>query len=296
MEQIAQQGDRGAPRGLQPDIVTARVGHRVRITRIRLGMTRKDLSDASGVSQRYLAQLEAGQGNISIALLDRVADALNMPIEWFVAPDMGISADLYTGLRAASTQQRADVLALLDADFGGAPKAQRVCLLGLRGAGKSSLGAAAGKTLSVPFVELNTEIERITGMPTNEVLALYGTDGYRALQAQALDHVIAQYDRMILAIAGGIVADEQAFERLLSRFHTIWIKASAQEHMDRVIAQGDTRPMAGNPVAMTQLQSLLNTRAPAYDRAEASLDTSGRIFKHSARELVALIKQKEFLS
>lgn len=277
----------------------ATVGERVRKAREMKGLPRRALSEKSGVSPRYLAQLEAGEGNISIGLLKKVAIALDCRIEWFVGDEDPWTsealraADLF---RAAPEATRRQVLDLLSPTPPAALRCQRVCLIGLRGAGKSTLGAMAGRILDVPFVELNREIEEHSGMPVTEMIALYGQDGYRALEARALERVVATYDAMILAVAGGIVAEPDTYNTLLSRFHAIWLKADPDEHMGRVRAQGDTRPMAGNPKeAMDQLKAILRSREPLYELAEAQLDTSGKLVEASLHELVALIRDRGFL-
>lgn len=275
-----------------------RVGARVRKARELKGLPRRVVSERSGVSPRYLAQLEAGEGNISIGLLQRVAVALDYRIEWFVgAEDPWTSdalrvADLY---RSATADQRRRALEVLNAQAPGQLRARRICLIGLRGAGKSTLGALAAQALDVPFRELNNEIEEHAGMPVSEVVALYGTDGYRQLEGQALDRIIATYDTVILAVAGGVVADPETFKSLLAHFHTIWVKASPEEHMSRVRGQGDIRPMAGIPEAMEQLRAILSSRTPLYERADAQLDTSGKPLSASSEDLVALIREKRFL-
>jgi XRE family aerobic/anaerobic benzoate catabolism transcriptional regulator len=275
-----------------------RVGDRVRKARERKGIPRRVLSEISGVSPRYLAQLEGGEGNISIGLLQRVAFALDHRIEWLIGEEDPWTsdplrvADLYRG---ASGDVRRRVLDLLAPEPVESMRANRICLIGLRGAGKSTLGAAAGAALGVPFVELNREIEDQSGMPVNEVLALYGQEGYRKLEAQALGRIIATYDTMILAVAGGIVAEPDTYKTLLAHFHTIWVKASPGEHMNRVRAQGDTRPMAGNPEAMEQLKSILTSRESLYERALAQLDTTGKPLQTSVDELMALIGDRKFL-
>ena len=283
------------------DAVTAliwRVGDRVRKARERKGIPRRVLSEISGVSPRYLAQLEGGEGNISIGLLLRVAIALDHRIEWLIGEedpwtsDALRVADLY---RTASRDARQRVLDILAPEPTETMRAHRICLIGLRGAGKSTLGAAAGAALGVPFVELNHEIEDQSGMPVNEVLALYGQEGYRKLEAQALGRIIATYDTMILAVAGGIVAEPETYKTLLAQFHTIWVKASPGEHMNRVRAQGDTRPMAGNPEAMEQLKSILASRESLYEKARAQLDTTGKPLQTSLDELTALIRDRGFL-
>jgi len=276
-----------------------RVGERVRKARELKGIPRRVLSDISGVSPRYLALLEAGEGNISIGLLQRVAEALDHRIEWLVGEDDPWTsdalrvADLY---RRAPADLRAKVLELLAPQPGAAARRHRIALIGLRGAGKSTLGAMAGKALGLPFVELNREIEDQAGMPINEVMAFYGQEGYRRLEAQALGRIHATHDAMILAVAGGIVAEPETFKTLLAHFHTIWIRATPAEHMARVRGQGDMRPMAGNPEAMDQLKFILTSRETLYDQAQAKLETSGRTPEQSLADLLATIAERGFLA
>jgi XRE family aerobic/anaerobic benzoate catabolism transcriptional regulator len=275
----------------EADEFVARVGERVRKARERKRITRKTLSELSRVSQRYLAQLEAGEGNISIALLYRVAAALDARVEALVAeaavttPEATLVASLY---RAATPAQRKRVMQILNS----APlRRQRFCLIGLRGAGKSTLGRMASESLGIPFMELNRDIEAQSGMAVNEVMALYGPEGYRRLERQALERVVAKTDRVVLAVAGGIVAEPEAYEFLLRHFHAIWLKAAPEEHMRRVRAQGDERPMAGNPKAMEALNAILKSREALYGRAEAALNTSGKPLEQSRSELIDVINQ-----
>ncbi|MBM2575129.1 helix-turn-helix transcriptional regulator [Jannaschia sp. Os4] len=274
-----------------PETLLARVGERVRRARTMRGLPRRVLSDRSGVSPRYLAQLEAGEGNVSIALLDRVAAALDHPIEWFVTPadpaaedDLARMAALW---RDAAPDARARALDLLSADRAGR-RAGRVALVGLRGAGKSTLGAALAERLDVPFVELNAVIAADAGMAAGEIIALYGQEGYRRLEAAALEEVAGAHARVVLAVGGGIVAEADTYATLLGRFHTVWLRAAPEEHMARVRAQGDERPMAGNPAAMEQLRSILTSREALYARAGRVLDTSGKAVGDSLAELEAV--------
>lgn len=275
-----------------------RVGERVRKARELKGVPRRVVSERSGVSPRYLAQLEAGEGNISIGLLKRVALALDFRVEWLVSEEDPWTSEIQklTDLfRAAPGATRARVLEVLAPEPPETLRARRICLIGLRGAGKSTLGALAGAQLGIPFVELNREIEDHAGMAVTEVMALYGQEGYRRLEAQAVDRIIATHETMILAVAGGIVSEPETYKTLLGHFHTIWLRASPDEHMLRVRAQGDTRPMAGNPEAMEQLKSILQSRVALYRRAEAMLDTSGKTQEASLADLVALIGSRGFL-
>jgi XRE family aerobic/anaerobic benzoate catabolism transcriptional regulator len=275
------------------------VGDRVRATRKSLGMSRRELSERSGVSPRYLAKLEAGDGNISISLLNKVSTALDAPIEHFLMEgdvqqsELRRITDLY---RRADASTRARVLQVLDPERVRAQKAERLCLVGLRGAGKSTLGARIGEAFGAPFIELNHEIETNAGMPVGEIIALYGQEGYRQLESDTLAHIIDTQDRAIVAVAGGIVSAEDTFYYLLSRFHTVWVKAAAGEHMDRVRAQGDMRPMQGNPQAMIQLRQILKSREALYAQSDHVLDTSGKSVADSHAELAELIRSNGLLS
>ncbi|MFN4099632.1 MAG: helix-turn-helix transcriptional regulator [Pararhodobacter sp.] len=296
-ESLAPDSDSRGEAGVRALIL--RVGERVRKARELKGIPRRVLSQVSGVSPRYLALLEAGEGNISIALLQRVAEALDHKIEWLVGEDDPWTSDalrvaaLY---RSAPADVRGTVLDLLSPQPEATARRHRIALIGLRGAGKSTLGALTGAALGIPFVELNREIEEQAGMPVNEVMAFYGQEGYRRLEAQALGRVIATHDSMILAVAGGIVAEPETYKTLLAHFHTVWIKATPAEHMARVRAQGDTRPMAGNPEAMEQLKFILTTREALYEQARAKLDTTGRSLDQSSADLLALIRDRGFLA
>ena len=278
-------------------VLLARVGERVRKARDLKGVSRRILSETSGVSPRYLAQLEAGDGNISIGLLTRIALALDLRIEWLLVDDDPWTSDV---IRVTESYRVADALtrqkAALNPDQPDAMRASRVCLIGLRGAGKSTLGRLAAERLNTPFVELNREIEDQSGMTISELLALYGQEGYRKLESQALSRVVATHETVILAVAGGIVAEPETYNQLLKSFHTVWLRATPDEHMNRVRAQGDTRPMAGNPEAMEQLRAILTSRETLYSRAEAEIDTSGRTVDQSLDALIGLIEDRHFLS
>ena len=274
------------------------VGDRVRDTRKALQMSRRELAERSGVSPRYLAKLEGGDGNISIGLLQKVALALDTPIALLLADHGALveetlrMSDLY---RRADAASRTQVMAILDPDRFRRQKAERLCLGGLRGAGKSTLGAKIAQHFDAPFIELNREIEASAGMPVGEIIALYGQEGYRQLEADTLTGIIETHKRAVVAVAGGIVSEEDTFYHLLSRFHTVWVKASAGEHMDRVRAQGDLRPMKGNPQAMIQLRQILTAREAQYGQADHVLDTSGKSVDASHSELSDLVRSYEIL-
>lgn len=276
----------------------ARLASRVANARKLKGFPRRVLSEKSGVSPRYLAQLEAGEGNISVLLLERVAGALDLRVEDLLAdePASETGPDRIAALyREAPELVQERVRALLAAQNPRLMRAGRICLVGLRGAGKTTLGKMAGDALRLPFVELNANIEAEVGMPISEVIALYGEAGFRAMEADALERVTARHDKMILAVGGGLVAEPVTFARLLERFHTVWVQTSPAEHMQRVRAQGDLRPMEGNPAAMSQLKSLLEARTPLYRQAEVALDTSDKTPRASLNDLLAIIATNRFL-
>lgn len=273
-----------------------RVGARVRAAREAKSLSRRRLAELSDVSQRYLAQIETGQGNISLALLYRVAEALGQRIEWLVAPhapdpDGQRVEELF---RAAPPDKREMVLDLLSTEAS-AMRAKRVALIGLRGAGKSTLGARLAEAYDAKFVELNDEIEDLSGMRIADLIALYGQEGYRRMENEALTRLADAEERLVLAVAGGVVSQAGAFNNLLDRFHTIWLKAAPEEHMARVRAQGDERPMAGNPAAMQQLRSILTSREDQYRQAAATLNTSTLTVSAAFDALAALVADRRFL-
>ena len=281
-----------------PPALIERLAQRVRAARSAQGLPRRLLSERSGVSPRYLAQLEAGEGNISVLLLSRVASALNLKIEDLLSDegpmedDVARVAALY---RDAPAPLQGRVRAMLAPDHPRSQRAQRVCLIGLRGAGKSTLGEAAAAKLKVPFVELNAEIEQAVQMPLDEIMELYGQDGYRALEAEAVSRVLQAHDKLILAVAGGIVSAPATYAQVLARFHTVWIRTSAAEHMARVRSQGDLRPMDGNPAAMDQLKHFLTARTPQYQQAKAQVNTASKPVQTSVNELLTIIAKHGFL-
>lgn len=284
-----------APAADMCDELTRAVGTRVRHARTAHGLSRRALSERSGVSQRYLAQVESGEGNISIALLARLGRALDWPIAGFLDaaptdPDFQRMAALWQGADADRRRAALDVLAPRP------DRNRRVALIGLRGAGKSTMGRRTAAALDAPFAELNDVIEKESGLPVADVIALYGQDGYRALERRALQKSLAEHDRMILAVAGGIVGDEGTFSLLLEQCFTIWLKAAPDEHMQRVRAQGDERPMAGSSDAMGALKAILGAREAQYARSDVTLETSGRTEDETLADLLDLIERNALLA
>jgi XRE family transcriptional regulator, aerobic/anaerobic benzoate catabolism transcriptional regulator len=269
------------------------LGQRVRTMRALRGMSRKVLAKVSGISERYIAQLEAGRGNVSIVLLRRVSNAMAAHLEDLIpasesGPDWPVIRDL---LRKAAPNQIAQAKDIL-AGLGQGDQAQRkmpfagIALIGLRGAGKSTLGRMLAKKIGWSFVELNKEIEAQNGLSVAEIIALYGQEGFRRMEQTALGQLLARRELMVLATGGGIVSEPLTFDLILSSFYTIWLKAEPEEHMARVRGQGDLRPMADDRSAMAELRNILVSREPLYARASAVVDTAGLTINDAAARLV----------
>jgi XRE family transcriptional regulator, aerobic/anaerobic benzoate catabolism transcriptional regulator len=267
------------------------LGQRVRTMRALRGMSRKVLAKVSGISERYIAQLEGGKGNVSIVLLRRVSNAMGAHLEDLIpsndpAPDWQMIRDLLRKASPSQIAQARDVLA------GGSASTHRrtsfagIALIGLRGAGKSTLGKILAKKIGWNFVELNKEIERQNGLSVAEIIALYGQEGFRRMEQTALTQLLARNEPMVLATGGGIVSEPLTFDLILSSFYTIWLKAEPEEHMARVRGQGDLRPMADDRSAMAELRNILLSREPLYARASAVVDTAGLSVDAAAARLV----------
>ncbi|MGJ5176102.1 helix-turn-helix transcriptional regulator [Bradyrhizobium oligotrophicum] len=270
------------------------LGQRVRRMRGLAGMSRKVLAEVSGISERYIAQLESGKGNVSIVLLRRIANAINAPLDDIIpggepSQDWPVIRDL---LKKASASQIAQVKELL----AGGPSAplrrtfSGIALIGLRGAGKSTLGRMLAERIGWSFVELNKEIERQNGLSVAEIIALYGQEGFRRMEQAALVQLLARNELMVLATGGGIVSEPVTFDLILNAFYTIWLKAEPEEHMARVRRQGDLRPMADDRSAMAELRNILASREPLYARANAVVDTAGLTVDAAAARLSDAVK------
>lgn len=284
------------------------LGERIRSLRAARGMSRKDLARGADVSERYLANLETGTGNASVLLLRQVANALDVPLPVVLAEVDG-HADPASpnGLRATEFSQLVQWLAQLPAgDLARVREAarhalspaesrdarhRRIALIGLRGAGKSTLGRALAAAEDMPFVELNAAIEQEAGASLSEIHSLYGQAAYRRYEMRALERVLREHDTMVLATPGSLVSEPATFNLLLSRCFTVWVRTSPEEHMARVVAQGDMRPMEGNREAMTDLRRILQARTPLYSRADISIDTSGKDAASSLQTLLAQLRR-----
>jgi XRE family aerobic/anaerobic benzoate catabolism transcriptional regulator len=271
-----------------------RLGQRVRTMRALRGMSRKVLAKVSGISERYIAQLEGGKGNVSIVLLRRVANAMGAPLEDIIPgneqqPDWPVIRDL---LRKATPDKIAQAKAILS-DGASAPLRRAfsgIALIGLRGAGKSTLGKMLAERVGWSFVELNKEIERQNGLEVAEIINLYGQEGFRRMEQAALAQLLARKELMVLATGGGIVSEPVTYDLILKSFYTIWLKAEPEEHMARVRGQGDLRPMADDRSAMAELRNILVSREPLYTRANAMVDTAGLSVDAAAARLTDAVK------
>jgi XRE family aerobic/anaerobic benzoate catabolism transcriptional regulator len=246
--------------------LTHRIGGHVRALRRHRGMSRRRLSDVSGVSERYLAQLEGGTGNVTIGILHRLSLVFDCAVESLVA----------AGARGDNA------------------KAQRIALLGVRGGGKTTLGKAVSAALDVPFIEVTSQIEAISGMDVGEVISLYGQDGYRRYEEEAIASIIEEHDRAVIAVGGGIVEVAASYDMLLQHFHTILVEASPAEHIARVRAQGDERPMQGFATAEAHLRTMLHDRQTAFARADHNISTAGKDVADSTASILALIDDQAF--
>ena len=268
------------------------LGRKVRALRAGRGMTRKMLAADSGVSERYLAQLELGKGNISIGLLQRVATALRTDISDLLQTGNQISAEqvlINELIQRLDSEEQHRALQLLYQNFSTTHDCSRIALVGMRGAGKTSLGSKLAEQIGVPFVQLVTEIEKLGGMPVAEILSLSGQDGYRRLEEKALFDILARLDKCVIETGGSIVSETGLFNVLLTSCHVVWIKAHPEEHMQRVIDQGDMRPIESNDHAMVDLRRILEAREPFYAQAHATIDTSDVELEISFQQLLATL-------
>ena len=277
----------------------AAIGSEVRRHRAKRGMTRRQLAQASTTSERYLAQIESGAGNPSASVLRAIAQALDLPAAALLPATgarpaaLGAVLDLVAQLPESELPELAKLIGAR-VDHAGADRARRIALVGLRGAGKSTLGRMLAQQLGWPFVELDRVVEADYGASIPDLIEMAGTATFRRHEKSALERVVASHEAAVITTAGGIVADAETYALLLRRSHTIWIKARPEDHMSRVMAQGDFRPMAQNREAnpkgaMADLVAILEARRADYARAEAEVDTSGAALEQSFADLLRVV-------
>jgi XRE family aerobic/anaerobic benzoate catabolism transcriptional regulator len=274
----------------------AEIGRRVRRGRARRGITRRQLADESGISERYLAQIEGGYGNPTMTVLKAVADALESPIAGLLPGEerserMHRMVDLINRLSPSEWPALETMIEGRVVQSAKSERAHRIALVGLRGAGKSTLGRMLAQQLGYPFVELNRVIEQEYGASISMLIELSGVSTFRRYERSSLEKVIADNDRVVIATAGGIVSSPETYALLLRRCHALWVKAQPHDHMNRVMAQGDFRPMSENREAMSDLLAILEARSADYAQAEGELDTTGQTIEQSAEALFQRVQE-----
>ncbi|MGH6769195.1 MAG: shikimate kinase [Xanthobacteraceae bacterium] len=274
------------------DAFAVEVGRLVRRARARRGMTRRQLAQGSGASERYLAQIEGGQGNPSVIILKAIAEALDVPIVALMprtdGADLNRIVDLIVRLPPSDLHAIADLIESRAARDAAPDRARRFALVGLRGAGKSTLGRMLANRLGVVFIELNRVVEQDYGARIPDLIEMAGIATFRRYERACLERVIAEHEAAVIATAGGIVSSPETYALLLRRTHTVWIKARPEDHMTRVMEQGDFRPMAQNREAMADLVAILEARRADYARAAAVLDTSEDTVERSFSKLAEI--------
>ena len=294
----SKRNDARGPAAEPPDAVfVTGIGRLVRLSRAKRGMTRRQLAQESGASERYLAQIESGQGNPSVLILKSIAQALDVPIIELLPRANGRPAAMTHVLDVLARTPVAELPALAElieshaARHVAADRARRIALVGLRGAGKSTLGRRLADELACPFIELDRLVEQDYGARIPDLIEIAGLATFRRYERACLERVIDEHDTAVIATAGGIVSDAETYALLLRRSHTVWVRASPDEHMKRVMEQGDFRPMAQNREAMADLVAILDARRADYARAQAELDTSGDTIERSFGKLQDLVKR-----
>ncbi len=279
------------------------LGDRVRSLRARRGMTRRAVALAADVSERHLANMEYGLGNASVLVLLQVAGALQCSLGELIgdvttsSPEWLLIRELLEQRDEATLQRvRVAIGEMLGTGGGNAALSSRVALVGLRGAGKSTLGHMLAEDLGFPFVELSREIEKFAGCSVAEIQALYGVNAYRRYERRALEEAIQIYPEAVIATPGGLVSDAATFNQLLAHCTTVWLQADPEDHMKRVAAQGDLRPMAASKEAMQDLKGILAGRAAFYSKAQFKIDTSAQPLEPTFLALRETVRQALRLS
>jgi XRE family aerobic/anaerobic benzoate catabolism transcriptional regulator len=277
------------------DAYLRRLGERVRNLRHQRAMSRKALARQARVSERYIAQLESGKGNCSIVLLRRIARAMGLPVTQLVSEgpepplDRLLLAQFIDRLPPPALAQVRDLLLHQFGEPTEDLRRRRIALIGLRGGGKSTIGPLLADAIDAPFIELDGEIEKRSGASLSEIFEMFGQDTFRRAEREALEIVLREQKTFVMATSGSIVTDPATLELLLSSCFTIWLRAEPADHMRRVVAQGDMRPMANSGRAMEDLIAILKSREPLYAKADATLLTSGTTPRQAAAELLRFI-------
>jgi XRE family transcriptional regulator, aerobic/anaerobic benzoate catabolism transcriptional regulator len=281
----------------QQQAFAAAIGRLVRLARAKRGMTRRQLAQESRASERYLAQIESGQGNPSVIILKSIADALGVPIIELVPRTNGRTAamnqilDLLGRMPLSELPAVAELIERRAAQDAATDRGRRIALIGLRGAGKSTLGKRLARQLGCPFIELDRMVEQDYGARIPDLIEIAGLATFRRYERACLERVVEEHPAAVIATAGGIVSDPETYALLLRRTYTVWVKARPDEHMRRVMEQGDFRPMAQNREAMADLVAILDARGADYARAQAQLDTSGDTAEQSFAKLARIAER-----
>jgi XRE family aerobic/anaerobic benzoate catabolism transcriptional regulator len=291
---VTEQRPPAEPQPAEHRAFIAAIGHLVRLSRAKRGMTRRQLAHASGASERYLAQIEGGLGNPSVIILASIARALDVPVIELIPRSNGRTAamaqilDVLGRVPLAELPELAELLERRAGQDAAADRGRRIALVGLRGAGKSTLGRRLADALGCPFIELDRLVEQDYGARIPDLIEMGGLATFRRHERACLERVIDEHEAAVIAAAGGIVSNPDTYALLLRRTHAVWVKARPQEHMRRVMAQGDFRPMAQNRQAMADLLAILDARQADYARAQAELDTSDDTVEQSLAKLARL--------
>lgn len=284
----------------EKDPLLAGLGQRVKILRARRGMTRKMLAEEAAVSERHLANLESGIGNVSVLVLQSVAQALDCALaellgdETTASPEWLMIRKILQGRGQDDLQQAHRALAaLFSGEMPGGDRGDRIAFVGLRGAGKSTLGRMTAEKLGWPFIELRTEITRLAGVAPLEIQALYGSSAYRRYERQALEESLKTHRHCVIATAGGLVGDPSTFDYLLTHCLTVWLQAAPEDHMNRVIAQGEQRPASNPRKALDDLRLILESRTAFYAKADFAFNTSGKTLEEAFSGLMRAITEQQ---
>jgi XRE family aerobic/anaerobic benzoate catabolism transcriptional regulator len=276
------------------------LGQRVKLLRARRGMTRRILAEEAQVSERHLANLESGTGNVSILVLAQVAHALGCPLAELLGDETTSSPEWLMIRRLLHGRETHDLAAaqralsgMFGAGLPGHGRGERIALIGLRGAGKSTLGRMLAEKLGRHFVELRTEITRLAGCSPYEIQALYGSNAYRRYERQALEETLRSHESCVIATAGGLVADTATFDLLLANCLTVWLQAEPEDHLTRVMAQGDQRMMPGNRNGLDDIRLTLESRASFYAKADYAFNTSGQTLNEAFEGLLRLLESAQ---